>query len=157
MPLKKIDLLEPVFRFSDVIASTEITRKSLRSWLDREQFQLISPVDSGKWRKFSASDVAMLAVLNEMKLHGLTIKEAEGLSRSCIPNQHRNAPIEYLNKRWVNRRLILWRDENQNWNNANIDISREQLPLSDAETYIIMNIHEIIEKVIKGLKEISDD
>lgn len=78
-----MNIHEKKVRHSRAAKAIGRTPKTLRNWLQRDGLVLFSEANEG-WREYSPSDVALLALVNEITKYGPEVSTACTLAKSAL-------------------------------------------------------------------------
>jgi hypothetical protein len=139
-------LTDAKIRFSDAIKAVEITSKTLRGWMANDDFSVFSRTAPKAWLAFTAADLAVLAIMRPLVMHGVGIGHANAIARDVLTSRlgplihSKNMPAHVIESVMIGHRLIVWR-ETADWV---FTILYDDEAEPEAPAYVVVDLAEVV-------------
>jgi len=135
-------------RRAAVVYSLGTTGKAIDNWLQRNQVTVPSgPTPPGSWRRFTAADIAVFALVLKMVKFGLPVATASGFANTVLTNAAADrlpdlasAPPDSIKALGAGLRLLVWR-KGEEWH-MRLDREHEGPPPADA--HLVVHLHDVL-------------
>jgi hypothetical protein len=139
-------LKDAKIRFSDAIEAVEITPKTLRGWMAHDGFEVFTRIAPGAWTAFTAADIAVLAIMRPLILHGIGIGHANQIARDVLTSRlsslirSKDMPAHVLESVLIGHMLVVWSD-GDDWAFC---IAYEGDDQPDPPAYVVVDLQAVV-------------
>ena len=150
-------------RFAHAVFALDVTPKTLRNWLQREQVTLFEDQPEG-WKTYSHLDIAKLALVRRMVDFGLGVEDANDIAESVLREKwgqdrilrtYKNPPPDVIAATFNVDLLIVSKIGGEYRPEIRFTTAVSDDPLPD--TYLTIHIAEAIRTAFARLDEFGED